>query len=128
MTPHRAAIAGSDRILTSTDEKRELRQRTGATAVDMETHGVAWAAARRSLPFLVIRAVADPAERALPQSAVASLDGGGAVRPLATIAALTRDPRQIAALFGVAADTLTALAALWRFAGQTGRALAPADP
>lgn len=128
LTPHRAAIAGSDRILTSTDEKRELHGRTGAGAADMETHGVARAAVRRSLPFLVIRAVADPAERALPQSAVASLDAGGAVRPLATIAALTRDPKQIAALFGVTADTLTALAALWRFAGQVGRTLAPVDP
>lgn len=128
MTPHRAAIAGSDRILTSTEAKSELRRRTGAVAVDMETHGVARAAARRSLPFLVIRAVADPADRALPRSALASLDAGGAVRPLATVAALARDPRQIAALFGVAADTLTALAGLWRFAGQAGRTFAPPDP
>ncbi|MBV8536167.1 MAG: phosphorylase [Alphaproteobacteria bacterium] len=127
MTPHRAAIAGSERILTSTDQKVELHRRTAAAAVDMESHGVARAAARRSLPFLVIRAVADPAERALPQSAIAGLDGGGTVRPLSTLASLARDPRQLAALFGVATDTLTALAALWRFAGHVGRAVAPAN-
>jgi len=128
LTPHRAAIAGTDRILTSTDQKSEFRRRTGAAAADMESHGVARAAARRSLPFLVIRAVADPAERALPQSAIAGLDAGGTMRPLGTLAALTSDPRQIVALVGVARDTLTALAALWRFAGRLGRAVAPADP
>lgn len=128
MAPHRAPIAGTDRILTSTDLKSELRHRTGAVAVDMESHGVARAAARHSLPFLVIRAVADPAERTLPQSAVAGLDAGGSVRPLATLAALTTDPKQITTLFGVAADTLTALIALWRFAGQIGQAVAPDDP
>lgn len=115
-------------MLTSADQKSELRRRTGAVAADMESHGVARAAARRSVPFLVVRAVADPAERALPQSAVAGLDAAGTVRPLATLAAIAADPRQIAALFEVATDTLTALAALWRFAGQIGRGVAPVDP
>jgi len=128
MTPHRAPIAGTARMLTSADQKSELRRRTGAVAADMESHGVARAAARRSVPFLVVRAVADPAERALPQSAVAGLDAAGTVRPLATLAAIAADPRQIAALFEVATDTLTALAALWRFAGQIGRGVAPVDP
>jgi len=128
MTPHRAPIAGTARMLTSAEQKSELRRRTGAVAADMESHGVARAAARRSVPFLVVRAVADPAERALPQSAVAGLDAAGTVRPLATLAAIAADPRQIAALFEVATDTLTALAALWRFAGQIGRGVAPVDP
>jgi adenosylhomocysteine nucleosidase len=127
MTPHRAPIAGTDRILTSVEQKSELRHRTGAMAVDMESHGVARAAARRAVPFLVIRAVADPAERALPRSAVAGLDAAGTVRPLATLAAIAADPRQISALFGVATDTLTALIALWRFAGQIGRDIVPLD-
>jgi adenosylhomocysteine nucleosidase len=128
MTPHRAPIAGADRMLTSADQKSKLRDRTGAVAADMESHGVARAAARRSVPFLVIRAVADPAERALPQSAVAGLDVAGTVRPLATLAAIAADPKQIAALFGVATDTLTALVALWRFAGQIGQGVAPVGP
>ncbi len=125
MTPHRAPIAGGDRMLTSANQKRELYQRTGAVAVDMESHGVARAAARRSVPFLVIRAVADPAERALPQSAVAGMDAAGTVRPLATLAALAADPRQVSALFGVARDTLTALVALWRFTGRSSQAVRP---
>lgn len=122
---HRAPIAGTDRMLASPEEKSDLRRRTGAAAADMESHGVARAAVRRSIPFLVIRAVADPADRALPKSAVAGLDAAGTVRPLATLSALVTDPMQISALFGTARDTLAALAALWRVAGQAGRDLAP---
>lgn len=120
-------IAGTDRMLTSADEKREWHQRTQAAVVDMESHGVARAAARRAIPFLVVRAVADPADRSLPQSAVAGLDAAGAVKPLGTLAALATQPTQLKALIGVAADALTALAALWRFAGYAGRDLAPTE-
>lgn len=125
VTVHRAAIAGTDRMLTSPEQKSDLRQRTGAVAADMESHGVVRATARRSIPFLAIRAVADPADRALPKSAIAGLDAAGTVRPLATLAALISEPAQISALFGTAADTVAALAALWRMAGQTGRDLTP---
>jgi adenosylhomocysteine nucleosidase len=119
------AIAGTDHMLASADEKRDCHQRTQAGAADMESHGVARAAARRSVPFLVVRAVADPADRSLPRSATAGLDASGTIKPLATLAALVTDPAQIRTLVGVAGDALTALAALWRFAGRAGRDLAP---
>lgn len=121
------AIAGTDHMLASVEEKREYHQRTQAAAVDMESHGVARAAARRSIPFLVVRAVADPADRSLPGSAVAGLDAAGTVKPLGTLAALLAHPAQVRALLSVAGDALTALAALWRFAGRAGRDLAPAE-
>lgn len=119
------AIAGTDHMLASAEEKHDCHQRTQAAAADMESHGVARAAARRSVPFLVVRAVADPADRSLPRSAVAGLDAAGRVKPLATLAALVTEPAQIRTLVGVASDALTALTALWRFAGQAGQDLAP---
>lgn len=122
---HNGTIAGTDGMLVSLEQKSDLHRRTGAAAADMESHGVARAAVRRSVPFLVIRAVADPGDRALPQSAVAGLDSAGAVKPSATLASIVADPRQIAALLGVASNAFTALRALWRFAGLAGRALAP---
>lgn len=122
---HDAAVAGTDHMLAGLEEKRAMHRRTRAAAADMESHGVARAAARGSVPFLVIRAVADPGDRALPKSAVAGLDAAGAVRPSATLAALLADPRQLAALFGVAANTFAALRALWQFAGEAGPSLAP---
>ncbi len=118
-------MAGTDHMLATIEQKRELHQRTAAVAADMESHGVARAAARRSVPFLVVRAVADPADRVLPPGAVAGLDATGAVRPSGTVTAILSDPLQIPALVGIAADALVALTALWRFAGRSGRALAP---
>lgn len=125
MPSHHGAIAGTDGMLVSIEQKSELCRRTGAAAADMESHGVAHAAVRRSIPFLVVRAIADPADQALPRSAVAGLDSAGAVSPLATLASVLSEPRQIAALLGVAGNAFAALWALWRFTGLAGRALAP---
>jgi len=46
------------------------------------------------VPFLAVRAVADPAGMALPAAALAALDGEGRLRPLRLLAALSRHPRQ----------------------------------
>ena len=121
---HDGAIAGTDQMLISIEQKADLHRRTRAAAADMESHGVARAAVRRSIPFLVVRAVADPADRALPRSAVAGLDDTGAVRPAATLAAIISNPAEIAALLGVAATTWAALLALWHCVGDAGPALA----
>lgn len=125
MTLYDGTIAGTDHMLVSAEQKSHLHRRTQAAAADMESHGVARAAARRSVPFLIVRAIADPADQALPKSAVAGLDDAGTVRPSATIAALFSNPTQMTALLAVAAHAATALAALWRFAGRAGRDLAP---
>ena len=61
-----AAIAGSDRAVATPAAKRALAEETGAAAVDMESHAVAKAAADGGAAFLVIRAVADPVDRAIP--------------------------------------------------------------
>ncbi len=118
-------IAGADQMLTSVHQKADLHRRTSALAVDMESHGVARAAMRQSVPFLALRAVADPAGRGLPESAVAGLDAQGRTRPGAMAAALLARPSDIPALFEVAADAAIALARLWQAIGQAGRDLAP---
>ena len=59
--------------VSSVAEKRSLHQRTGASTVDMESASVGAKAAEANIPFIVIRAAADPAERALPQSALVGL-------------------------------------------------------
>ena len=58
-----AALVGSDRAVASVAGKAALRASSGAGAVDMESHAVAAAAVAAGLPFLVIRAIADPAGR-----------------------------------------------------------------
>jgi adenosylhomocysteine nucleosidase len=56
-------------VLTTPEAKAALSRRTGAVAVDMESAGVAEAAAAAGLPFLALRAIADTADDALPEGA-----------------------------------------------------------
>ncbi|WP_353859859.1 hypothetical protein [Azospirillum formosense] len=103
-------------------DKARLRALSGAAAVDLESLAVARACLAWGRPFAVLRAVADPAWRALPAAALAGLDEGGRMAPGAVLARLAADPRQIVALGRLALDLGHALAALRRAA----RAL-PAD-
>jgi len=59
------------------ERKAGLFHTTGAIAVDLESHLVAQAAARAGRPFLILRAIADPASRSLPPAAVNGLDSDG---------------------------------------------------
>ena len=78
----------------------------------MESHAVAAAAARAGVPFIAVRAIADPAERAIPTSALAGLAPDGSTRPIAVVARLALRPWQIAGVIRLAADSAAALAAL----------------
>ena len=64
------AIAGVDRPLMRPAEKLALLAQTHARAADMESHVVARVAAAAGVPFVVIRAISDPSNRALPRAAV----------------------------------------------------------
>ena len=116
-----AALAGSDRVLVDVAGKAALRRSGGAAAVDMESHAVAAVARAAGLPFLVIRAIADPAGRALPPAALAGLSPDGGTRPWAVLLALLRSPGQLPALVRLAGDSAAGFAAL----GRVGRLLGP---
>jgi len=62
----RGAVHTMDRVAGTAREKRTLRNRTGAIAVDMEAATVQAEAAERKIPFLSIRAVSDAAGDTLP--------------------------------------------------------------
>ncbi len=112
--PHamRGAIAGSERIVVDRDDKDALRRATGAVAVDMESQVAARIAVRHGLPFIALRAIADPLERTVPPAArVAMRDGGGIDLP-AVLRSLLASPGQLRSLLAIAADTRTALRAL----------------
>lgn len=110
----RGAIAASAAIIGTPAAKAELHGAGGALAVDMESGAVAAAAVRAGLPFLVLRAIADPAERALPPSVAVGLRANGTTDPLAVLAALMRAPGQLPGLLAAARDTARALTALRR--------------
>jgi hopanoid-associated phosphorylase len=122
-SPHLAAVAGSDRLLTTVAAKRALYEATGALAVDMESHVVARAASAAGRPFVVIRAVADPHDQALPGAAAVALGPGGEVRLLALTRALLERPGELPALLRLAHQSRRALAVLRRVVPLAGAGL-----
>ncbi len=107
-----ARLYGSDKVILTAEEKADIYRRTGAGAVDMESHGAARAANAAGVPFLAIRAVADPARRALPKAALNAVAENGSTRMLATLGAALRDPKQFPALIKLGADSAIAMKAL----------------
>jgi adenosylhomocysteine nucleosidase len=110
------SIATTEKAATSPMEKALLYARTGALAVDMESSGVAAAAARHNIPFIAIRAIADPASRRLPKSALKGLAPDGTTRPLAVLLGLALRPWELPGLMLLGRDTSTALGSLRRVA------------
>lgn len=82
------AILGLDQLLSSPGEKAGAFARTGALAIDMESHHVARAAAAHGLPFIAIRAISDRADEALPACFAGFIDSMGAMKMSAVLAAL----------------------------------------
>ena len=115
-----AAIAGSDAVVASPEAKRALAEDTGAIAVDMESHAVARVAAAEGAAFLIIRAVADPVDRAIPAWVLGNISDAGRPRTGAILAGLALRPWDLAALVGLKGDSDRALASLRRVAGRLG--------
>ena len=61
-----AEILTADRVAVTSEEKRRLRQSTGAAVVEMEAAAVAEKARTWGLPFRAVKAVSDTADEDLP--------------------------------------------------------------
>lgn len=100
-----ADLVGVDAAVLSVAAKAALRARTGAAAVDMESHVAATYAERYGLPFAAIRVICDPAERALPAFAAEALKPNGEPDVRAVLAAISRRPAHLPALIRLARDS-----------------------
>ena len=107
-----APLAGRDEAVTTAAAKAALRRETDAIAVDMESHGVARAAAALGCPFAVLRVVADRADQSVPAAALAGMGPDGETRPLAVMLALLRRPGSLPALLALAGAARTAMTVL----------------
>ncbi|MDH3665922.1 MAG: hypothetical protein OEN23_03240 [Paracoccaceae bacterium] len=108
---------GAETVIETPAHKADLHRRLGAAFADMETHRVATVAAVHGIPAYVLRAVADPAERALPTLAAGALDETGRPRIGAVLAGLARQPWDLPLLLRVKRDAdegLDALSAVGR--------------
>ena len=107
----RLMLAGSA-IAATVADKAALFAQSGAVAVDLESGAVARAAGEAGLPFAVLRAISDPADKDLPPAALVALDARGRVRPGRLAGSLLRGPGQLPALLALARDTGRARKAL----------------
>ncbi|GJL96153.1 MAG: purine phosphorylase [Hyphococcus sp.] len=118
-----ATLFGADEIIDSAQKKAALFANHGAVAVDMESHGAARAAARAGAPFLAIRAIADPADRALPPAALGAVAPDGSTLVFKTLGAALSDPKQFPDLMKLGADSAAATKTLRRTLGPLFAAL-----
>ena len=105
---------GVDRIIAGQAEKRRLGRETGAAIADMESAAVAAVAEAAGLPFAVLRAICDPAGRALPPAALVALDGSGRLAPARIAWSVLTLPGQIPTLLALAGEAAMARTALRR--------------
>lgn len=109
-----ADIIGADATVADPAEKRRLHLRTGAVAVDTESHIAARIAAAYRIPFAACRAVIDPVHSKLPPAAVIGLRHDGTPDVVAVFRSVVRRPSQLPALARTALEARTAGAALRR--------------
>ncbi|MBM7128567.1 purine and other phosphorylase-like protein, family 1 [Dyella mobilis] len=110
-------------LLTATD-KVAAHERFAALAVDMESAAVAEVAKERGLPFVVLRAIVDEVDDAIPSALSDSVDTWGRPRTFGLIAALCRHPSVLADLPRLYSRMQRATLALRAAAEATGSALA----
>jgi adenosylhomocysteine nucleosidase len=101
-----------DTIVVEASTKQAL-WRTHSTAVaDMESGAIARVAARHGLPFAVLRAVCDPADRTLPPAALTVLNRAGSIGMRRLLSSVATNPWQVATLIALARDAAAARQAL----------------
>ena len=107
----RALLAG-EAIIASIAGKAERWHGTGADAVDLESGAMAESARHAQVPFAVLRAVCDPATRALPPAAISALTRRGSIGLFRVGASVLARPGQIGDLLALSRDARAARRAL----------------
>lgn len=119
----RQTLHADGTLVTTPAAKAALHARTGAHAVDTESHIAARVAARHGLPLAAIRIVSDTAAQALHPAFAHAMRPDGATDLAAMLAYLARHPDQVPTFITAARDGARALAALRRLANHLGPGL-----
>jgi adenosylhomocysteine nucleosidase len=106
------AVFADGRMIASAAEKRALSARTGALAVDMESHVAARVAAERGLPFAAARCVSDAAAHDLPDAITVAMRPDGGIDAAAMLGSLLRAPGQVGRMVGMGWTFARAMRAL----------------
>ena len=110
-------VVSSERILSSAADKeaawKELKTE-GPAAVDLESAAYAREAAARGIPFVVLRAICDPAQENLPFDLDRCRDREGRIRRGRVLAHALLRPRYLAHLWNLRARVASAAERLAR--------------
>ena len=108
------------RMIDTVAEKIALGERTGALAVDMESHVAGAVAAERGLPFAIARCISDGARHLLPHAITVSMRPDGGVDGKAMLRSLAARPGQVADIARTTAGFAKAMRELRRGAARIG--------
>jgi adenosylhomocysteine nucleosidase len=101
----RAIVVTANRIADSVSEKHRLltlaAAGTTSAVVDLESASYVRAAVRAAIPWIVLRAVSDTADEALPALLNRARDAGGAVRRGSVVRGLLGDPAALPVLMAL---------------------------
>lgn len=125
----RGSLTGVEAAVAAQADKAALRQRTGAVAVDMESHIAASYAEETGLPFAALRVISDPANRALPTVALNAIKPNGDIDLAKILRGVARNPRTLHSLVSTGLDFNRALRSLRGCRGfmSSGEGLVTAD-
>jgi adenosylhomocysteine nucleosidase len=120
-------MLGVDEPVSTRDAKQALYLKTGALAVDMESHLAAKVALQFGLAFAALRIIIDPADRTLPPAALLRPRASGQGDLAAILRSLAQQPGQLPAMARLAFDAWIASRALLRCRRQLGERFAFVD-
>ena len=104
----RGRLVTSRHIVPDPSSKAELRDKSGACAVDMETAGIAEVAVEAGLPWAAVRAIVDGATDTLSPACIATLREDGHVAIGRLLRTSCRSPRLLWHMLRLARDVATA--------------------
>jgi adenosylhomocysteine nucleosidase len=110
----------ANRPVATAAEKASLAAKSGAVAADMESAAVAAVARELEVPFLAVRAIADPAAMGLPRAVIRATDARGFVRRSTLLVETLLHPSDAGALLRLAWQFRSALGTLARAADRMG--------
>jgi adenosylhomocysteine nucleosidase len=99
---NQGVLAGSEKICSTLEQKKEVAEKTGAVAIDMESLAVAEVAEKKNVPFLAIRAIADPLDFDFPQAVIQSMSAAGEVNLSQLVSYLVFHPFELWGLLKLA--------------------------
>jgi adenosylhomocysteine nucleosidase len=121
---HDGLLLQTNEVISSTEQKSQLHDKTAAIAVDMESGIIAKIADQNKLPFLIIRSVVDASDETIPLSAINSIDEFGRTKPAALTSSLIKNPGDISGLIKLGKHFQQARKSLKQVSSLAGTSLA----